>query len=125
MEPYDPAGARSGGPSAPSGVRCDRAVMGHEEVRRVALGLAGTSERDHHGSPSFRGVRRIFATLPDADHLHIMLDEVDVRAAVAEWPGWCEEKWWGKRLAALRVSLMDADPAVVAELLEDAWRQRA
>jgi hypothetical protein len=100
-------------------------MMNGEAARRVALGFAGTVERDHHGFPSFRGAKRIFATLPDPDHLHVMLDEEDIRAAVAEWPAWCEEKWWGKKLAALRVTLPDADPAIVAELLEDAWRQRA
>jgi len=51
-----------------------------------------------------------------------MLPEDDIRAAVAEWPDWCAEQWWGKRLAAVRVSLADARPDVVAELLEDAWR---
>jgi hypothetical protein len=50
------------------------------------------------------------------------LSEEDIRAAVAEWPQWCEEKWWGKRLAALRVALPDCDPHVVRELVEDAWR---
>ena len=99
--------------------------MEHEEVRRVALGLPDALERSHHGFPSFRGARRIFATLPDPDHLHVMLDEEDILAAVAEWPAWCEAKWWGKRLSAVRITLPDADPAVVAELLEDAWRQRS
>ncbi|HET9500514.1 MAG TPA: MmcQ/YjbR family DNA-binding protein [Marmoricola sp.] len=99
--------------------------MEPEQVRLVALGFAGTVERDHHGFPSFRGARRIFATIPDEQHVHVMLDEEDIRAAVAEWPAWCEEKWWGKRLSALRVSLADADTGIVAELLEDAWRQQA
>ncbi len=99
--------------------------MDEEDARRVALGFPDAVERDHHGSPSFRGAKRIFATLPDPDHLHVILDEEDILAAVAEWPTWCEEKWWGKKLAALRVALPDADPAIVAELLEDAWRQRA
>jgi hypothetical protein len=92
------------------------------EVRVLALSLEGATERDHHGSPSFRTARRIFATLPDEQHLHVMLAEEDIRAAVAEWPAWCEEKWWGARLAALRVSLAGCDDGVVAELLEDAWR---
>lgn len=99
--------------------------MDPEEVRRVALDLPEALERDHHGFPSFRGAKRIFATLPDPAHLHVMLDEEDIRVAVAEWPTWCEEKWWGKRLSAVRVTLPDADPGIVAELLEDAWRQRA
>lgn len=96
--------------------------MTPEDVRTVALGFDGSTERDHHGFPSFRTRRRIFATVPDEQHLHVMLSEEDIRAAVAEWPGWCEEKWWGKTLAAVRVSLPVCDESVVAELLEDAWR---
>ena len=96
--------------------------MDPDDVRRVALALDGAEERDHHGFPAFRARRRIFATLPDAGHLHVMLPEEETRSAVAEWPGWCEEKWWGKRLAALRVDLGACDPGVVAELLEDSWR---
>jgi YjbR protein len=93
-----------------------------DEVRSLALTFEGASERDHHGFPGFRTPRRIFATLPDEGHLRVMLPEDDIRAAVAEWPDWCSEQWWGKRLAAVRVSLADCDADVVAELLEDAWR---
>ena len=94
--------------------------MTPQQVREVALSLDGAVERDHHGFPSFR-VRRIFATLPDAEHARVMLPEEDIRAAVAEWP-WCEEVWWGKRLSAVAVLLAGCDPDVVAELLQDAWR---
>ena len=96
--------------------------MTPDELRHVALALDGATERAHHGFPSFRTPRRIFATVPDEHHVHVMLAEEDIRAAVAEWPQWCEEKWWGKTLAALRVSLPDCDDAVLRELLEDAWR---
>ena len=96
--------------------------MDAADVRRVALSFDDTDERDHHGFPSFRTPRRIFATLPDDGHLHVMLPEEEIRAAVAEWPAWCEEKWWGKQLAALRVDLATCDPAVADELLQDAWR---
>ena len=96
--------------------------MDHADVRRSALALDGSEERDHHGSPSFRTRRRIFATLPDTTHLHVMLAEEEIRAALAEWPDWAEEKWWGKRLAALRVDLDACDEEVVGELLEEAWR---
>jgi hypothetical protein len=92
------------------------------DVRRVALSFPGVTERDHHGFPSFRTARRIFATLPDDEQLRVMLAEEDIRAAVAEWPDWCEELWWGKKLSAVRVRLPDADSGVVAELLEDACR---
>lgn len=96
--------------------------MDADAVRRTALDLLGTSERDHHGFPSFRTARRIFASLPDPTHLHVMLAEEEIRAAVAEWPEWAEEKWWGKKLTALRVDLAACDEDVVDELLEDAWR---
>lgn len=96
--------------------------MSPDDVRALALSFEGATERDHHGFPSFRTVRRIFATLPDAEHLHVMLPEEDIRAAVAEWPSWGSEQWWGRKLAALRVSLPDCDADVVRELLEDAWR---
>jgi hypothetical protein len=96
--------------------------MDHEDVRRVVLAFDGTEERDHHGFPSFRTRRRIFATLPDEAHLHVMLPEPEIRAAVAEWPEWSEEKWWGRTLTALRVDLATCEGDVVAELLEDAWR---
>ena len=98
--------------------------MTPEEVRTTALSFDDASERDHHGFPSFRTRRRIFATMPDDGHLRVMLPEPDITAAVAEW-SWCEEQWWGKRLAAVRVVLADAEPGVVAELLEDAYRHHA
>jgi hypothetical protein len=93
-----------------------------EQVRAVALALPGATERDHHGFPSFRTARRIFATMPDDEQLRVMLDEEDIRAAVAEWSEWCEELWWGRKLSAVRVRLPDCDAGVVAELLEDAFR---
>jgi len=96
--------------------------MTPQEVREIALGLEEATERDHHGFPSFRR-RTIFATMPDDEHLHVMLNEDEIRDAVAESPGFCEEKWWGKKLAAVRVSLPLADERIVRELLQDAWAQ--
>jgi hypothetical protein len=95
------------------------------DVRKVALGFEDAVERDHHGFPSFRTSRRIFATMPDDRHLRVMLGEEDIRAAVAEWPQWCEELWWGRRLSAVQVELSRCDARVVAELLEDAYRRHA
>ena len=94
--------------------------MDADAVRRIALGFEGASERDHHGFPSFRR-RTIFATLPDHGTLRVMLEEGDIVAAAAEWP-WAAERMWGKRLAAVEISLSDADEGVVAEMLEDGWR---
>lgn len=100
-------------------------MVASADVRRIALALAGSTEQPHHGFPSFRARGKIFATLPDDDHLHVMLDEGAIREAVSEWSEWCEEKWWGKKLSAVRVQLSAADPAGVAELLQDAWTRVA
>ena len=85
--------------------------------RARASGTTTASRRSGHQ-------RRIFATLPDDEHLRVFLPDEDIRAAVAEW-SWCEEQLWGARLAAVRVVLADCDPAVVAELVEDAWRHNS
>jgi hypothetical protein len=87
----------------------------------VALSLPDTVEQDHHGRPSFRVSRRIFATLWDEHHMNVMLDEDGIRTAVQDMPEVCEEVWWGKRLAAVRVDLRAADERLLGELLEDAW----
>jgi hypothetical protein len=40
-------------------------------------------------------------------------------------PYCCREVFWGKRLAAVRINLPDADRALLAELLADAWEAKA
>jgi hypothetical protein len=99
--------------------------MDCEAARRLALGLAEVVERDHHGRPSFRVGGRIFATLWDERTMNVMLDEGGIRTAVARYPEWCSERYWGRRLAAVAVDLEHAPPAALAELLADAWEGKA
>jgi hypothetical protein len=91
----------------------------------MALALAEAVEQDHHGRPSFRVAGKIFATLWDAEHMNVMLDEDGIRTAVEARREVCSEVWWGKRLAAVRVTLPGADAATLAELLADAWEGKA
>ena len=95
------------------------------EARRLALALLETTEEDHHGIPSFRVRNKIFATVPDGDHVRVMLDPDATRAAVGEDPGAFQELWWGKKLSGVTVTLASADHRRVTELLEDAWRRVA
>ena len=96
------------------------------EVRDVALALPEATEEPHHDMTSFRVRGKIFATAPpDQAHLHVFVDEAETAAAVAESPAWCAELWWGKKLSGVRVTLADADPTRVAELLEESYRRRA
>jgi hypothetical protein len=99
-------------------------VITTEQARASALALPDAGEQDHHGRPSFRVGRKIFATLWTAEQMNVMLDEDGIRTAVAEHPEVCSEVWWGKRLAAVRVQLTRAAPQLLAELLADAWERR-
>ena len=99
-------------------------MLSDQEARRLALALPDVVEQDHHGRPSFRIGGKIFATLWDAEHMNVMLDEDGIRTAVGEHDC-CEEVWWGKRLAAVRVELPRVDSALLCELLADAWEGKA
>jgi hypothetical protein len=96
-----------------------------EQARHLALALPEAVEQDHHGRPSFRVGGKIFATQWDEEHMNVMLDEGGIRTAIHDAPDVCEEVWWGKRLAAVRVNLTRVDPQVLANLLADAWELRA
>lgn len=99
--------------------------MNESAARSIALSLPEAVEQDHHGIPSFRVRGKIFATLPDEHHLNVMLDAEQIRVTAAENPSVCEEQWWGRRLAAVRLELGRSDEALVTELLTDAWRRKA
>ncbi len=74
---------------------------------------------------SFRVRGRIFATVPDEGHIRIMVDEVEIHAAVTENPTFCEEVYWGNRLACVVVRLASAAPDQLRELLTEAWLRKA
>lgn len=95
------------------------------DVRRLALALPETVEADHHGFPSFRVAGKIFATLPDDGHLHLMLGEAETARAIAAAPQACGELHWGRKLAGVRVTLAAADAKLIGALLEPAWKGKA
>jgi hypothetical protein len=96
-----------------------------EQARQLALAFPEAVEQDHHGRPSFRVAGKIFATLWDEDHMNVMLDEGGILTAVHGDQETCEEVWWSKRLAAVRVDLRRADAELLADLLSDAWESKA
>lgn len=100
-------------------------MISREQARGLALALPEAVEHDHHGRPSFRIAGKIFATQWDEDHMNVMLDEGGILTAVQDQPETCEEVWWGKRLAAVRVDLRRADAELLEDLLTDAWERKA
>ena len=94
-------------------------------ARRMALALPEATEEPHHDMSSSRVNKKIFATVPDNTHLHVMVDEDETAMAVAECPSGCEELWWGKRLSGVRVDLTQVDRELLTELLTESWRRRA
>jgi hypothetical protein len=100
-------------------------VISVSSVRGLALALPGSAEADHWGNPSFRVRGRIFATMPDAKHLNVMIDPYDVDAVVQENSGICSQLWWGKEVRGVQVSLPKTSRKLVAVLLESAWRRKA
>jgi hypothetical protein len=95
------------------------------QARKMALALPETTEEPHHDLSSWRVRGKIFATVPDDDHIRVMVAQEEIRAAVAEHPDFCAELYWGARLACLVVDLGAAPPEIVGELLNDAWRRKA
>jgi hypothetical protein len=95
------------------------------QARALALALPDALEQDHHGRPSFRVAGKIFATLPDEQHVNVMLDEGGILTAVQSDPDACAERWWGERLAAVCVTLRRISSRALAELLQDAWEGKA
>ena len=57
--------------------------------------------------------------------MNVMLDEGGILTAVDADLETFEPVHWGKRLAAVRVDLRRADPALLRDLLADAWETKA
>jgi len=108
----------------PGRIPCERAVT-PDEARAVALSMPEAIEQDHHGRPSFRVGGKIFATLGNDDRMNVMLDEGGILTAVESAPECCEQVWWGKRLAAVGVTLSRVEPEFLRELLSDASEDKA
>jgi hypothetical protein len=96
------------------------------DARRLALALPEATEAPHHGFTSFRVGGRIFATAPpSADALHVFVEAEQRDRALALAPEAIEALHWGGKVVGLRITLARAKPALVRELLTQAWRRRA
>ncbi len=95
-------------------------------VRRLALSLPETAEAPHHDMTSFRVAGKIFATMPaEGGRVHVFLNEDEVAAYCAEFPGAVEELWWGHKRRGCRVVLARATTTLLREMLTESWRHKA
>ena len=81
--------------------------MDAEGVRRVILALPEVEEYEHGGLPAFRVRGKRFATMLDDGGVNLMPGEAAIR------------------MAAVRVALAGIDPAVLDELVAEAWASKA
>jgi hypothetical protein len=98
-------------------VRIDEAVA-------AVLALPGVTEADHHGRRSFRvGAGKVVATVWSEDQLNVLVGE-DLAHAASAQPG-VELLEWGAKVSGVRVDPAAVEPALLEELLQDAWSRRA
>ncbi|MGO8869985.1 MAG: MmcQ/YjbR family DNA-binding protein [Acidimicrobiales bacterium] len=94
-------------------------------LRDLALALPEAVQEERHGMDSYRVRGKIFATVPDRHHVRVMVDEAEIRAAVAEDLATFEAVRWGARLACVAVDLRRVPPDVLRQLLAEAWARKA
>jgi hypothetical protein len=95
------------------------------DVRRLALSFPEADEQGHHGIPSFRVANKIFATVPDDKHVNVMVGLDETAMAVSASPEACEELWWGKQRAGVRVTVAAVNIDLLTVLLREAWLRKA
>ena len=94
-------------------------------AREYALSLDGTTEEPHFKYSSFRVQGRIYATVPPEEtHLHLFVSDEQREIALAVAPEFLEPLYWGKRVCGLRASLAQARPALIKQLLQQAWEHK-
>ena len=100
-------------------------MMTLAQIRKYALSLSGATEEPHFDRTSFRVNGKIFVTArPSDSHIHVFVPEQVREPAIAMHPDFVSKLLWGGKVVGLRVELPKADPAVVRDLVENAWRVR-
>ena len=96
------------------------------QLRKIALALPETSEEPHFHKISFRCRGKIFATV-EAGHdvLNVMLGDAAREPLLAIHADSLESLFWGNKVMGVRLQMAAADPALVRELLQLAWREKA
>jgi len=101
------------------------ASMDRDAVRTAILALPEVEEYEHGELPAFRVRGKRFATMLDDEGVNLMPGEPAILALCEQHGEWCAERWWGRRLAAVRVSFGTIPPELLEELVLEAWSSKA
>jgi hypothetical protein len=99
--------------------------MDRDAVRSAILALPEVEEYVHGELPAFRIRGKRFATMLDEEGVNLMPGEPAIRALTQQYPRFCTERWWGKRLAAVRVAFGAMPAELLEELVLEAWSSKA
>ena len=101
-------------------------MSAEDRLRAVALALPGVEERETWGKPTFRVAGRLFLTLASDGSSATMKASLDDQVAlVAEDPAVFSVAAYLGRYGWVTVRIDRCDPDEAAELVLEAWRQRA
>jgi len=96
------------------------------DVRRCAMSWPEAAEQPHFQFTSFRVRGKIFATVPpEQDRLHLFVSDRVREQTLAMHPQWAQKLLWGSKVVGLRIDLAMAAPAVVKQLIGQAWAHKA
>ena len=100
--------------------------MDQAGLRTLLMSMPDAEEYVHGGHPAFRIKGRArFATMLDADGVNLFPGEEGILAYTQAHPEVCAERWWGKRLAAVRVRYPAAPRELIEEIVFESWSARA
>jgi hypothetical protein len=99
--------------------------MDRDSLRARILAFPEVEEYSHGDLPAFRIRGKRFATMLDDEGVNLMPGEPAIRAFTQSHPGFCTERWFGQRLAAVRLAYPSAPDGLVDELLLEAWSSKA
>ena len=96
------------------------------QARQHAMSLPEVTEQPHFTYSSFRVRGKIFVTVPpEGTHLHLFVNEAQRELALAMDRDCVEPLTWGAKVVGLRLELAAAKPAVVKQLIAQAWTAKA
>jgi hypothetical protein len=101
-------------------------MVTEDDVRRIALSLPRTTEKQSYGMPAFRVADRLFARIREAGVLVVWVaDEGEKRGLAESEPAkfFTVSHYDGHPMVLVRLSGVGVDE--LAEVLTDSWRLRA